>query len=201
MTRGRSSIDEDVEMEITGRIYAQMVAMDWAHTPDSDHTRAYRTWTEDPQVGGRLRPFLETDDSIRVWLKNGPIKEYPRAIYGVGKYAICVTSPATPVQSLVAKTLGSRWVVDLETLRVKPLMVNIHREERESEEQRFAWGPAKDFKHLVWSAIKDQANGDPLPRVLCLVDTFARQSSTTDKAFHERVGKRLGITIKHVTDR
>lgn len=200
MIRGRSAIHEDIEMEITRRIYAQMVAMDWTHTPDTDHTKAYRTWTDDPQVGGRLRPFLETDDSIRVWLKNGPIKEYPRAIYGVGKYAKCVISPATPVQSLIANALGSGWVVDLETLKVKPLMVNIHRAERESEEQRFAWGPAKDFKHLIWSAIRDEAKGDALPRVLCVIETFANPTSPAEKAFHMHVGQRLGIAIKHVTD-
>jgi hypothetical protein len=200
MTSGRSSISEDVAIEVTTHVYAQMVAMDWAQIPDSDRTKAYQTWTGDSLVGGRLRPFLGTDDSIRVWLKNGPIKEYPRAIYGLGKYAKCVTNPAGSVQSLVVKALGPGWVANLETLKVKPLSVIIHREDRESEEQRFTWGPTKDFKHLVWAAVKDQANGDPLPRVLCLVDTFASPASTTDKAFHGRVGSLLGITVKHVTN-
>jgi hypothetical protein len=200
MTRGKSSVRKDVEMEIVRQIYTQMVEMDWAHIPDSEHTEAYTSWTSDPRIGGRLLPYLTTEQDIRVWIKDGPIKEHPRAIYGIGRYAACVSNPATPVQSLVTKALGSGWSVDMSTLKVKPLTVTIHREEDEGEGKRFAWGPTKTLKHLVWAAIQDKANGDPVPWVLCLTESFGCPSSTTDRLFHANVADLIGVTIKHVSD-
>lgn len=194
------SLPEVLETEVVRLIYAQVAEVNWTQLTDNDRTKIYQAWTEDPQIGGRLLPFMSTDQNIRVWIKNGPIKEHFRATYGVGKYAPCVTRPAIPVHALVTKALGPGWIVDPDSLTIKPLTVTIRRDGIENADERFTWGSAKDFKHLVWATIKDQANGDSLPRVLCLIETFTRPVSTIDKSFHKRVGERLAIAIKHVTD-
>jgi hypothetical protein len=125
MTRTRCPIPEDREADVVRRLYKQVADLDWMHITHRERTRAYQSWTEDSQIGGLLLPFLSTEQNVRVWLKNGPIKEYPRALYGVGKYASCVARPATPVQSLVSQALGPGWIVDSNSLTIKPLMVTI----------------------------------------------------------------------------
>lgn len=194
------SIDENIEAEVVRELYSKAAELDWTHITDQERTKHYQTWTDDPAIGGRLIPYVSTPQNVRPWIKDGPMKEYVRATYGVGKYAPYVVKSATPVTTLVAKALGSGWTVDLDTLTIKPLTVTIRNDKDEELEQRFTWGPAKDIKHLVWATIEAQANGDSLPRVLCLIDTFVRPVSSSKKSFHMKIGARLGITIKHVTD-
>lgn len=196
----RYAIPDDVEAEVVRQLYRKAAELNWTSITDQERTRYYQIWTDEPAIGGRLLPFVLTAQNVRPWIKDGPMKEYVRATYGVGKYAAYVIKPATPIPTLVEKALGAGWVADLNSLTIKPLTVTIRGDVDEELEKRFTWGPAKDIKHLVWATIEAQANGDPLPRVLCLIDTFVRPVSSAKKVFHLKIGERLGITIKHVTD-
>jgi hypothetical protein len=193
------SLPPDLEAEVVSSLYQQAAELNWTYLTDQDRTKHYQRWTEDPAIGGRLVLFIGKPENVRPWIKDGPMKEYTRATYGVGKYARYVTKPPTAVSTLVAKALGNGWAPDLATLDIKPLSVVIHRTDEEGD-KRFAWGPVKDFKHLVWAAISKQADGDTLPWVVCSIDSFIRPATETQKAFQQRIGRRLDLTITHVTD-
>ncbi|MYS81400.1 hypothetical protein [Embleya scabrispora] len=194
------SLPRDLEEQVVRLLYQRAAELNWAYLPDYERTRQYRSWTADPAIGGRLLAFIGKPEDVRPWIKDGPMKEYARATYGVGKYAPLVAKPATPVGILVSRALDSGWIADLTTLDIKPLKVTIRREDDEEKEQRFAWGPAKDFKHLTWAAITAQANGDSLPWVVCLVDSFVRPVSKTQKAAHQRIAERVRLVVTHVSD-
>ncbi|MGK8505268.1 hypothetical protein [Nocardia asiatica] len=193
-------IPADIEMDVVRLIYTEGGEDARNGLTDAERTRLYQKWTGDRRIGGRLLPFLGTDDNIRVWIKNGPMKELTRAIFGVGKYKDLVQNPASSVDELVRKALGSGWSVNADSLAVKPLRVLIERDDAEEFEQWFTWGPVRDFKHLAWAAIKTQAEGDSRPWVICAVDSFGNRVESGKKATHERIAKRLGLVVAHVTD-
>ncbi|WP_424211998.1 hypothetical protein ACN20G_07795 [Streptomyces sp. BI20] len=194
------ALPPDLEEEIVRRLYGRAAELRWTYLPDSERTKRYQMWTADPEIGGKLIPFIGKPENVRPWIKDGPMKEYVRATYGVGKWASCVIEPATPVETLVTRALGPGWHVDLETLEIKPLRVTIRRDDDEEVEQRFAWAPIKDFKHLAWAAISAQAEGDTHPWAICAVDSFVRPVTSKQKATHEKIARRLGLTLAHVTD-
>ena len=194
------AIPADLEEDVVRLLYKRMADLNWIYLPDAERTRHYVAWTSDPAVGGRLLPFIGKPEKIRPWLKDRPMKEYVRATYGVGKWAPLVAKPSTPVSELVVRALGPCWMVDLETLAIKPLCVTIRREDDEETERCFAWAPMRDFKHLAWAAIAAQADGDALPWVICTVDSFVRKITPEQKATNERIAKRLGLISAHVTD-
>ncbi|MFE5621683.1 hypothetical protein ACFQ8S_06435 [Streptomyces virginiae] len=194
------SLPRDLEEQVVRLLYQRAAELNWTYLPDAERTKQYQLWTADPAIGGKLLGFIAKPENVRPWIKDGPMKEYARATYGVGKYAPFVTKPATPVDTLVVKALGPGWVVDLATLDIKPLKVTIRREDNEDEERRFVWGPVKDFKHLAWAAILAQAGGDPLPWAVCVVDSFVRPVSKTQKVSHQRIAERLGLLVAHVSD-
>jgi hypothetical protein len=193
-------IPTDLEEEVVRLLYKRVGDLNWTYLTDNDRSSLYKAWTSDPAVGGRLLPFIGSEENIRLWLKNGPMKEYIRATYGVGKWAPLVVKPSTPVSELVVMALGPGWKVDLESLDIKPLRVIIRHEDDEEMEQRFAWAPMRDFKHLAWAAIAAQASGDALPWVICTVDSFVRKITPEQKATNERIAKRIGLISAHVTD-
>jgi hypothetical protein len=194
------SLPRDLEDDVVRLMYQRAEEVNWPYLTDNDRTEFYRLWTEDPAIGGRLLPFMGKPENVRPWMKDVPMKEYARAANGVGKYAPLVTKSAAPVDVLVRKALGPGWTADPATLKIKPLRVTIHRDDDEEDERRFVWGPARDFKHLSWAAIAAQADGDAHLWVVCVVDSFVRQVTSTQRATHLRLGSRLGLDIKHVTD-
>lgn len=194
------AIPTDIEEEVVRLLYKRMADLNWIYLTGTERTRHYVAWTSDPEVGGRLLPFIGKTENIRPWLKDGPMKEYVRSTYGVGKWAPLVAKPSTPVDELVLRALGPGWTVDLETLDIKPLRVTIRHTDDEEMERRFAWAPMRDFKHLAWAAIAAQADGDALPWVICTVDSFVRKITPKQKATNERIVKRLGLISAHVTD-
>ncbi|MDN2495883.1 hypothetical protein FHY52_04095 [Nocardia nova] len=195
MKKNTNPIPADIEMDVVRLIYAE--GGEDARS-GLEKTRLYQAWTGDPRIGGRLMPFLMTDDNVRVWIKNGPMKELTRARFGVGKYRELVRKPAPSVEVLVRKALGETgWSVSSDTLETKPLRVVIHRDDDEEEERWFGWGKDTDFKHLAWRAIQVQANGDNRPWVICTVES---RGVSVARDSNERIAKRLGLTLAHVTD-
>ncbi|WP_216917296.1 hypothetical protein [Nocardia noduli] len=193
-------IPSKIDMEVTRLIYAEGGEKSRTGITHAERTELYRTWTADARIGGRLLPYLGTDDDVRVWIKNGPMKELARAVNGIGKYKSLVQKPASNVDVLVVKALDENWIISPDTPKTKPLRVLINHADDEEREQWFAWAPVVGFKHLVWGALNTQARGDGRPWVLCVVDTFAEQIDPETKTVHERIGRRLGLAVSHVTD-
>ncbi|MEU8048487.1 hypothetical protein [Micromonospora haikouensis] len=190
------AMPKEVELDIVRFLYADARELDWDHLTDTEKSASYDQWAQDPRFTDRLSLWIKTPQERRVWIKDGPMKEYARARNGVGKYAAILDSPTAEVRDHVRMALGAGWEVDPNTLQIKPLRVLARRAD---ETIRFAWAPAKDFKHLVWAALKAEAYGDSDPWILCVVSSFAKPIKREDRLFHEKIGERCGLRVAHIT--
>lgn len=175
------------------RLFTDMELLAWEGLTLPQRTKQYGEWIADPEVGGRLTTFM-TPERARVWIKDGPVKEYPRAVAGIGKYAALAHGRGGLLE-IARRALGSEWTADRTTLRVKPLRAEAHKGE---ETVVLAWGPARDLKHLIWAAINAEASGDPREWVLTVTGTFTRPVTASEKAHHLRIARRCGLRLVHV---
>jgi hypothetical protein len=188
-----SRLPWEVEESIVSRLFADMERLGWAGMTLPQRTSQYAIWIADREIGQRLAEFM-TPERARVWIKDGPVKEYPRALAGSGKYAPLVNGSAN-IADIVRRALGADWTSDPTTLRVKTLRVEAHRDE---DTVVLTWGPSKDLKHLVWAALNADASGDPREWVLVVTSTFTQPVTASDKAHQQRIARRCGLRLVHV---
>lgn len=188
-----SRLTWDVEEAIVSRLFSDMERLGWAGMTPRQRTSQYGEWIKDAEIGQKLAAWM-TPERARVWIKDGPVKEYPRALAGVGKYAPLANGSANVVD-LVQRALGTGWASDPTTLSIKPLRVEAFQGE---ETVVLAWGPARDLKHLVWAALNADASGDPREWVLVVTGTFTRPVTASDKAHQLRIARRCGLRLVHI---
>jgi hypothetical protein len=188
-------IPHEIETAVVAQLYREAELIDWPSMTPQQHTAPYNKWVEAPAVGGKLTEYLSASDA-RVWIKDGPMKEYTRAASGVGKYAGLVANPSDVQTKIVRKALGEGWEPDADTLRVKPLRLVARNEE---EEAIVTWAPASGLKHMVWAALTASAEGDARAWTLCVTETFTKPTPANEKQAHARLAKRCGLRLVHVT--
>lgn len=176
---------------VVRKVYADALELDWEHCTLREHTEQYARWLEDPAVGGILSQWLAPEDQ-RVWLKDGPMKEFSRALAGEGAYALYLTDhPRAPLK-LVQRALGTDWAVVPGSSSVKPLQCDAM---RGSERIRLFWGPAKDFKHLLWAAL-DQGQRSPKHNCRMVVfDSATRPLSAGERTKLNDIAKRCNVAL------
>lgn len=189
------ALPNEIEQRVVTRLFQDADHLDWAHLRPADRSAQYAKWVQDTEVGGRLTQFM-TPEQARVWIKDGPMKEWARAVSGMGKYAPLVPQPGVTPAQLVHMALGPGWRVQDKTQRIKPLRVSAVCGE---DEVTFTWGPERDLKHLVWAALQAGANGAPTPWVLCVTSTFTTPVPANVRQAHLRLAARCGLRIAHVT--
>lgn len=188
-------IPREIETKVVARLYADAKELDWGSLTPQQHSAQYTKWVDEPEIGGRLKEYLSAGDA-RVWIKDGPMKEWSRSRSGVGKYADLVEGADDTTARLARKALGEDWEVDQETLRIKPLRVTVRNDE---DEKVLTWAPANGLKHLVWAALNAGAEGDAREWVLCVIETFTKPTPANEKQAHLRLAKRCGLRLVHVS--
>lgn len=188
-------IPRPVEERIVAKLYADAAERDWAALSLAERTEQYARWLRHPDVGGRLTEYL-SDGEARVWIKDGPMKEWSRAMNGIGRYAELIDASNEIPHRLVSRVLGPDWSFDAAAIQVKPLRLTVHRRE---EEQVLTWGAARDLKHLVWAALTASAEGDTRRWTLCLTESFTRPTPRNEKDAHLRLAARCDLVLRHVT--
>jgi hypothetical protein len=177
------------------RIYEDADRIGWSDLSSVKRSAQYKEWVSDPDVGGLLAAFMSPSQS-RLWIKDGPMKEWARARAGVGKYAWMAPQSSQSPEVIVAMTLGSSWAVETESLRVKPLRVTVTGEQASVV---LAWGPERDFKHLLWAALLAAANGDGREWVICVVDSFTKPTPSNVRSLQQRIADRCNLRMFHLT--
>jgi hypothetical protein len=194
----RASIDmripKEIEKKVVAKIYADAETLDWVALTPHERSNQYTKWVAEPKVGGKLQEYLSATDA-RVWIKDGPMKEWSRSLSGVGKYASLVEGANDTPARLIAKALGADWVLEPGSQRVKPLRVTARRDE---DEIVVAWAPATGLKHLIWAALSASAEGDLREWVLCVVETFTKPTPANDKQAHQRIASRANLRLAHL---
>lgn len=188
-------VPREMERKVVARLYADAIRLDWASLTPQQRSTQYAKWVAEDEVGGRLREYL-SDTGARVWIKDGPMKEWRRALSGVGRYADLIEHSTDVPSTLVAKVLGTDWELERASIQAKPLRLAARRDDAEAV---ITWGNPRDLKHLVWAALVASAEGDARPWTLCLIETFTKPTPTNEKQAHQRLATRCGLQIKHVS--
>lgn len=189
------ALPEDVAAKVLRRVFTDMESLGWDGLPDDEKTKQYNLWVDDREVGGVLDQF---NDDPRHWIKDGPVKEWPRARIGVGSYAKYLPVKGGQIEQVVHLALGDEWAADLDSIAVKPLRVTAHLRFDERDPIVVTWAPAKDFKHLLWAAVNEEAKGDAREWLLVVRATFEKPTPADVRSHHEHIAKRCGLRVKHI---
>lgn len=187
-------VPKEIETKIVARLYADASTLDWDHLTPQQHSAQYTKWVDDSEVGGRLQKFVSAGDA-RVWIKDGPMKEWARARMGVGKFAPLIEGSEQIPVKLIKKVLGEGWKLVPGTMSDKPLRLVAACEE---EDVVVSWAPASGLKHLVWAALTANAEGDARTWVLCVVGSFTKPTPANEQQAQQRIAKRCGLRVEHV---
>lgn len=188
-------IPREIEARVVTKLYADASLKDWASMTPQQHSVCYANWVEDPEVGGRLKAFL-ADSEVRVWIKDGPMKEWSRARSGVGRYADLIEAQIDIPTMLVKKVLGVGWELVEGSVRTKPLRLTARRGEDESV---ITWADERNLKHLVWAALSASAEGDVRPWTICVIENFTHPTPSNERNAHQRLASRCGLAIRHIS--
>lgn len=186
--------DQAKHEAVVRRIYADARKLDWQHCSQSEKTAQYQRWLDDKEVGGVLKQWMD-DGEIRVWIKDGPMKEFARAMAGKGDYADFLDVHPRSASSIISAAFGAGWRVRPKSERVKPLSCVA---ERSDESKRVFWGPHKDLKHLLWAALSASASKPNEVVEVVVFDTL--EGPLTDAARKQlaAVAARANIPISFV---
>ncbi|WP_434619751.1 hypothetical protein [Arthrobacter sp. A5] len=188
-------LPEKIELEVVTHLFADAERLKWTHMNLTERSRQYKEWLLDPRIGGTLCRFMASEEA-RVWIKDGPMKEFARAVHGQGKYGHLIARRAPSPEHIVRKALGDEWQVIPGSQKIKPLRVTAYGDD---EEITFAWGPVRDYKHLVWAALSSLAGGETRSWVLCLTASFVNPTPRNVQAHNIRLAERCGLKVIHLS--
>lgn len=182
--------------DVVKALYDGAQTQNWTHLSPGDRSRAYSAWVDDERVGGVLTKYM-TPEAARAWIKDGPMKEYSRALRGTGRYARFGVFESTSPIDIVHAALGANWHLVENTLGVKPhhaIAAN------ESGEMAYvAWDESRNFKNLVWAALRASVESDVTGHVI--VTEPPGVSTSRDVVETQRaLVARCGLSIHYVRE-
>ncbi|MFF8894795.1 hypothetical protein [Brevibacterium casei] len=151
MTTRDALIPEAQRALVVTALYKDAHELNWTHLSTADRSGAYSAWVEDERIGGILTRYM-TPEAARAWIKDGPMKEYRRALRGAGRYAQFGTSGGTTADDIVRASLGPEWSIIEGTRGVKPF--HAHATDSSGLIAYLAWDESRNFKNLVWAAVR-----------------------------------------------
>ncbi|RRO17649.1 hypothetical protein EIL87_10280 [Saccharopolyspora rhizosphaerae] len=188
---------------VVRRIYADMRSIDWDELSARDRSRQYDLWNNDSEIGAIIANFK---DDPRHWIKDGPVKEWPRAKIGHGPYARLLGGshdPAAERQQLAEKIVRLTlpgWIPDPDSITEKPMRMVVHPpfHGEEVDARIIAWASSENFKHLLWAALEAVESDDHRSWVLAVTETFEKPVAADTKALHRRIVQRCQLQVEHI---
>ncbi len=189
-----SELPAALREELMRKLYASAAKLDWENLSPSHKTAQYSHWMADPEIGGQLTRFLP-EDRARVWIKDGPMKEYGRAQFGVGPFAHLVNAPRCTPQTVVRAVQGEGWEVVAGSVQVKPSRCTAA---SASDQALVLWGHAADFKYLIWAGLEATAQDDGRQVTIAVVESPARPTGKVERAHLKLIADRCGFAVRHI---
>lgn len=178
----------DVRARVAKTILERSIAAGWEDLNSRQRSGLYNAWVVDPQIGGVIGEYLPPE-KIRVWIKDGPMKEYARARRGLGPYAQYVPDVEPMEEEITSRVLGAGWHFVPGSVDVKP---SRFRASDGETTVAVIWGMPSDLKHIVWAWLISSN----LYEVLMVVITSPYQPLTRDeRAEIRRMSRKLGTAI------
>ena len=176
------------------RLYRDAAQLGWQHITDAERTRQYAVWLDDADVGSTLTELLGREGA-RLWMKDGPLKEYARALAGAGPYARYAEQRRPGEEPVIHAALGVDWVPVANSFGIKPLHCLA---ERGDERSYLAWGPARDFKHLLWACLRALDAGVALTAKIVVLESLEDPTPSAIRRAHQRIARRCDLQVGHL---
>jgi hypothetical protein len=174
-------------------LYRQVTSLDWDEMPPRRKTAYYTQWVEDPAIGGELADYY-TAEGMRVWLKDGPLKEYVRALEGIGSYAQYTTWRLTPACEFVRDVLGGTWTIVPGSIHEKPMHCMV----TDGDHERYVcWGKPNTFRDLLWAAVS-KAPGAITRPLIVLYSLEGTNVGPQSRAFYQRITIHCSLDLAFV---
>ncbi|MFE0879967.1 hypothetical protein ACFW4X_34640 [Streptomyces smyrnaeus] len=155
-----AALPEPIRLEIFAELARHFDAVRWEEVSAPAATEMYDRFAKDPKIGGRLAQFMPTE-KIRPWIKDGPAKQYRRALEGVGPMAQMTSREYPGPRSVVRVALGAGWTPRAETLDVKPM--RCFADGPDGEAAFVTWGPMNGLQGMVWHACLRRVESESQP--------------------------------------
>lgn len=167
----------------------------WETLAPRDRSALYTKWVEPADAIGRLlAPYL-TPEAARSWIKDGPMKEYSRSNRGAGRYAEFGRQGGTTSAEIVRRALGDDATIEPGTADVKPLRCHAHTPERR---HLVIWGESRNFKELLWSALRAAAEDDA--PVIVVLEPPGRVTSSDERRRLDTIAERCSIPVHYMRE-
>jgi hypothetical protein len=179
---------------VVRKIYRDALELDWEHRSPREHTEQYQRWLADPRVGGVMAEWMAPDEQ-RVWIKDGPMKEFARALAGEGAYASFLSTHPRSPHEVVSRTMGAGWLPLEGSTDVKPLRCDAN---KAGETMRILWGPAKDFKHLLWAALEQWHAMPTRPLRVAVFDSVTKPLGDGERCRLGQIAERCRVPLSFI---
>ncbi|NYI40862.1 hypothetical protein [Demequina lutea] len=156
-----SRIPETVRASVIAAIYSHLDEMKW-ESPGIDRNSAYSALLDDPDIGERLTPYM-TLWQARVWIKDGPAKEYSRALEGRSPYAKYTSRTLPGPHAVVSASCGDGWALKEGTVVDKPMRCVATNGTRS---RTVMWGDESKFSDLYQAASRERIAGNDVLLVI-----------------------------------
>ena len=191
-----AQVPDAIRREIITVIYRRLDHLHWEQLGTAERSEHYAAFVNDPAIGGKLSPYKD-ESGIRVWIKDGPAKEYRRAIEGAGPYAEYTDRKLGGPNELVDQTLGRHWVVVQDSIVQKPMRCDVVNED--GNMCRVFWGPSSVFKELYWHASLAKIHLDKARIVVIVTKPSLAPLPENEWEMYGKLSSLLGITCYQAT--
>lgn len=177
--------------QIVEAIYGDADRLGWQTMPLPDRTKTFNDWIGDDRVGGILTRFM-TPEQARSWIKDGPMKEYARALRGAGRYAAQGRHGGTGPLDVVRHALGTNAEID-GLVGTKPLHC-LARQANDAGTAFVTWGDSRNFRNLLWAALRASVLDNLEAHIVVLEPrglTIASDESKREQALADRCNVQL----------
>jgi hypothetical protein len=189
-----SEIDEEIRGEVLSEVYRQIEELDWDGLSSRERSRCYERWVNEPLIGDKLARFIPRE-KVRVWIKDGPVKELPRVRNGIGPNAKYAFSRYPTASQIARQVLGPDWQADLDTLDIKPTRCVVKGPDCE---RLMMWAPPQNLQDLVWAGINAKVDNRPEPLVIIGLAQGQRLGEG-EQARQRHIAEVAGLELVHTT--
>lgn len=178
-------------------VYAQADDVGWDTLGPRDRSRMYTHWVESTDPVGKILTQYMTPEAARIWIKDGPMKEYARANRGVGRYAAFGREGGTRALDIVKQAFGPGATIEEGSEAVKPL--RCHARTGEGDLVLVLWGDRRSFKDLLWAALRAATEDGDTPRIVVL-EPPGRVTPTDERTRLNAIATRCDMTVTYMRE-
>jgi hypothetical protein len=184
-----------IRSQVVRAIYADADRLGWQTLPLTERTAMFNRWIEDERVGGPLTRFM-TPEQARSWIKDGPMKEYGRALRGAGRFAEYGRQGGTGPADVVRHALGPSATVVDGSVGSKPLhcLADV-----DGSSSYVAWGDNRNFKNLLWAALR-ASTLDGIDGHLVVLEPPGSASTSDLVKEQQALADRCGLTVHRMRE-